>query len=79
MNSSRVDRRVPASSFVGCRFPPVVILLAVLWYLRYGISLLAESVAERRNRERELRALRTSGVLIHTVARCVATREQRRS
>ena len=49
MNSSRVDRRVPASSFVGYRFPPEVILLAVRWYLRYGLSYrdVEELLAER--------------------------------
>jgi hypothetical protein len=32
--------RVPASrsSFAGFRFPPEVILVAVRWYLRYGLS-----------------------------------------
>jgi transposase, IS6 family len=32
--------RVPAprSSFAGFRFPPDVIMLAVRWYLRYGLS-----------------------------------------
>lgn len=32
--------RVPASrsGFAGFRFPPEVILLAVRWYLRYGLS-----------------------------------------
>ena len=34
----RVDRRVRADPFVGYRFPPEVILLAVRWYLRYGLS-----------------------------------------
>jgi IS6 family transposase len=38
MNSPHVDRRVPASSFVGYRFPPEVIVVAVRWYLRYGLS-----------------------------------------
>ena len=52
----RVDRRVPATSFVGYRFPPEVILLAVRWYLRYGLSyrdveeLLAERGVESRSR-----------------------------
>lgn len=32
--SSSFDR----SAFVGFRFPPEVILLAVRWYLRYGLS-----------------------------------------
>jgi len=27
-----------ASAFAGFRFPPEVILLAVRWYLRYGLS-----------------------------------------
>jgi hypothetical protein len=28
----------PRSSFVGFRFPPDVIVVAVRWYLRYGLS-----------------------------------------
>ncbi len=28
----------PSSAFAGFRFPPEVILLAVRWYLRYGLS-----------------------------------------
>ena len=49
MKSSRVDPRFPASSFVGYRFPPEVILLAVRWYLRYGLSYrdVEELLAER--------------------------------
>jgi transposase-like protein len=37
------------SGFTGFRFPPEVILLAVRWYLRYGLSYrdLEELVAER--------------------------------
>ena len=36
----RRDVRVspPPSSFAGFRFPPKVIMLAVRWYLRYGLS-----------------------------------------
>jgi hypothetical protein len=29
---------VPASEFVGFRFPPKVIVLAVRWYLRFALS-----------------------------------------
>jgi transposase-like protein len=29
---------VPSSAFVGFRFPPEIIVLAVRWYLRYGLS-----------------------------------------
>jgi transposase, IS6 family len=29
---------VPSSAFVGFRFPPEIIVLAVPWYLRYGLS-----------------------------------------
>ena len=49
VKSSRVDPRFPASSFVGYRFPPEVILLAVRWYLRYGLSYrdVEELLAER--------------------------------
>ena len=40
---------VPASAFVGFRFPPDVIVLAVRWYLRYGLSYrdVEELLAER--------------------------------
>ena len=39
----------PSSAFAGFRFPPEVILLAVRWYLRYGLSYrdLEELLAER--------------------------------
>jgi IS6 family transposase len=47
-------RRVPSSGqllsgFAGFRFPPAVILLAVRWYLRFGLSYrdLEELLAER--------------------------------
>ena len=47
----RCPRRVPAlrSGFVGFRFPPEVILVAVRWYLRYGLSYrdVEELLAER--------------------------------
>ena len=45
----RVNRRVPATSFVGYRFPPEVILLTVRWYLRYRLSYrdVEELLAER--------------------------------
>jgi transposase-like protein len=38
VKASRVDRRVPAGSFTGYRFPPEAILLAVRWYLRVPIT-----------------------------------------
>jgi transposase, IS6 family len=39
----------PSSAFAGFRFPPEVILVAVRWYLRYGLSYrdLEELLAER--------------------------------
>jgi transposase-like protein len=39
----------PRSAFAGFRFPPEVILIAVRWYLRYGLSYrdLEELLAER--------------------------------
>jgi hypothetical protein len=50
----RRRRRPPTSSvelsvFVGFRFPPAVIMLAVRWYLRFGLSYrdLEELLAER--------------------------------
>ena len=41
--------RVELSAFAGFRFPPEVILLAVCWYLRFGLSYrdLEELLAER--------------------------------
>jgi IS6 family transposase len=40
---------LPRSAFAGFRFPPEVILIAVRWYLRYGLSYrdLEELLAER--------------------------------
>jgi transposase-like protein len=40
----------PVSGFAGFGFPPEVILIAVRWYLRYGLSYrdLEELLAERR-------------------------------
>jgi transposase, IS6 family len=40
---------VPCSAFKGFRFPPEIIVLAVRWYLRYGLSYrdLEELLAER--------------------------------
>ncbi len=49
VKTPRVDHRPPASSFTGYRFPPEVILVAVRWYLRYGLSYrdVEELLAER--------------------------------
>jgi transposase, IS6 family len=51
MNRHRPTRPVhqPISAFAGFRFPPEVILIAVRWYLRYGLSYrdLEELLAER--------------------------------
>ena len=51
MKRHRPDRPVhqPSSAFAGFQFPPEVILLAVRWYLRYGLSYrdLEELLAER--------------------------------
>jgi transposase, IS6 family len=43
---------VPCSALKGFRFPPEVIVLAVRWYLRYGLSYrdLEELLAERESR-----------------------------
>ena len=35
---SRVSSPVPPSAFKGFRYPPEVIIVAVCWYLRYGLS-----------------------------------------
>ena len=46
---SRSSLEVAPSAFAGFRFPPEVILLAVRWYLRFGLSYrdLEELLAER--------------------------------
>jgi IS6 family transposase len=46
---SRPIPAVPSSAFVGFRFPPEIIVLAVRWYLRYGLSYrdVEELLAER--------------------------------
>src|ERR1700694_841966 len=40
---------VPSSAFTGFRFPPEIIVLAVRWYLRFGLSLrdVEDLLAER--------------------------------
>jgi hypothetical protein len=47
--SRRPSMSVPPSAFAGFRFPPDVILLAVRWYLRFGLSYrdVEELLAER--------------------------------
>jgi len=51
MKRRRIIRPIqpPVSGFAGFRFPPEVILIAVRWYLRYGLSYrdLEELLAER--------------------------------
>ena len=46
---SRPVLAVPSSAFAGFRFPPEVIVLAVRWYLRFGLSYrdVEELLAER--------------------------------
>src|SRR5450759_240252 len=46
---SRLVPVVPSSAFEGFRFPPEVIVLAVRWYLRFGLSYrdVEELLAER--------------------------------
>ena len=41
--------RPPRSAFAGFRFPPDVIIVAIRWYLRYGLSYrdVEELLAER--------------------------------
>ena len=34
----RYRTRIDRTAFAGYRFPPEVIMLAVRWYLRYGLS-----------------------------------------
>jgi hypothetical protein len=46
---ARLVPAVPCSAFKGFRFPPEVIVLAVRWYLRFGLSYrdVEELLAER--------------------------------
>ena len=48
-NPSPSPQPVPPSAFAGFRFPPDVLVLAVRWYLRFGLSYrdLEELLAER--------------------------------
>jgi hypothetical protein len=49
-STRRIDLRVRrGSAFTGFRFPPEVIVLAVRWYLRFGLSYrdVEELLAER--------------------------------
>src|SRR5213082_3103059 len=45
----RLVPAVPSSAFAGFRFPPEIIVLAVRWYLRFGLSYrdVEELLAER--------------------------------
>src|SRR2546421_8327058 len=47
--SRRLSTPVPSPAFAGFRFPPDVIMLAVRWYLRFGLSYrdVEELLAER--------------------------------
>jgi transposase-like protein len=49
LRSLRRSTSVPSSAFAGFRFPPDVIVLAVRWYLRFGLSYrdVEELLAER--------------------------------
>ena len=49
MRRHRCSLAAPRSSFAGFRFPPEVIVVAVRWYLRYGLSYrnVEELLAER--------------------------------
>ena len=65
-------RVVPAfssSAFAGFRFPPEIIVLAVRWYLRYGLSYrdLEELLAERCIEMDHVTVFRW--VLLHTAPR----------
>jgi hypothetical protein len=52
-----------ASAFAGYRFPPDVILLAVRWYLRFGLSYRdLEDYAAHTNMPRRARWPRSAGV-----------------
>jgi transposase-like protein len=49
MRRRQVQVSSPRSGFAGFRFPPEVIMVAVRWYLRYGLSYrdVEELMAER--------------------------------
>src|SRR5947207_15483861 len=49
---SRPVAAVPSSAFKGFRFPPEIIVLALRWYLRFGLSYrdVEELLAERASR-----------------------------
>jgi transposase, IS6 family len=49
MRRRQVQVSPPKSGFAGFRFPPEVILVAIRWYLRYGLSYrdVEELLAER--------------------------------
>ena len=61
---------VPGSAFKGFRFPPEIIVLAVRWYLRYGLSYrdLEELLAER-GVEVDQRDRLPVGAVLHTAPR----------
>ncbi len=37
-DAHRIAPSIPSSAFAGSRLPPEVIILAVRWYLRFGLS-----------------------------------------
>jgi hypothetical protein len=61
---------VPSSAFAGFRFPPEIIVFAVRWYLRYGLSYrdVEELVAERGIEVDHVTVYRV-GAALHAAAR----------
>ena len=61
---------VPSSAFAGFRFPPEIIVLAVRWYLRFGLSYrdVEELLAERGIEVDHVTVYRV-GAALHTAAR----------
>ena len=59
---SRPTPTIQSSAFKGFRFPPEIIVLAVRWYLRYGLSyrdveeLLGERDPKQLNRSLQFRS-----------------------
>jgi transposase-like protein len=61
---------VPRSAFAGFRFPPDVIVLAVRWYLRFGLSYRdVEELLAERGVEVDHVTVYPMGAAVHAAAR----------
>ncbi len=82
MRRRSVRESTPRSEFAGFRFPPDVIILAVRWYLRYGLSYrdVEELLAETGHRGRPCHGLSVGAAVYSAADRCgqaVSTRRRR--